>query len=165
MPHAFSCQHECIEHGHDTSVLLCMSFSCTPVGSELNVIPESGTTFGYSALTTPTGTPQSGIPTLGPSPLMRALSGSGIARLNRVGSNPLSDMNRHSLQQVCSSSSDLSGAAVSLLVTCTSCRCVKAEACMKVWLQCKHQPCLQQCDASVAALPIIPKMLFCKFSF
>ena len=34
------------------------------------------------------------------SPLVRGMSGSGLARLHRVGSIPLSDMNRHSLSQV-----------------------------------------------------------------
>ena len=84
------------------------------VGSELDVISESGSTFGNSAPTTPAGNPVGGVPTLGPSPLMRNLSGSGLKRLNRVGSNPLSEMNRRSLQQVYTSSSCLPAAAAAL---------------------------------------------------
>ena len=37
---------------------------------------------------------------MGTSPLVRGMSGSGLGRLHRVGSIPLSDMNRHSLSQV-----------------------------------------------------------------
>ncbi len=39
---------------------------------------------------------------LGPSPLVRGMSGSGLGRLQRVGSNPINDMNRHSFSQVLS---------------------------------------------------------------
>ena len=73
-------------------------------GPELEVISESGLTLGYSAPTISPGGPLGMSSTLGPSLLMRNLSGSGLGRLNRVGSNPLSDMSRHSLPQVCSSS-------------------------------------------------------------
>ncbi|KAL0031937.1 hypothetical protein WJX79_006910 [Trebouxia sp. C0005] len=50
----------------------------------------------------PSGTPNMppGSTLLGPSPLVRGMSGSGLGRLHRVGSNPINDINRRSFSQV-----------------------------------------------------------------
>lgn len=79
----------------------CTSFAGNVPGPELDVIPEArNNSIGSS--TPPMISP--GSPTHGPNVLMRNLSGSGLGRLHRVGSNALSDSSRHSLPQVCSSS-------------------------------------------------------------
>ena len=54
----------------------------------------------------PSGTPNMppGSTLLGPSPLVRGMSGSGLGRLHRVGSNPINDINRRSFSQVPSNS-------------------------------------------------------------
>lgn len=41
-----------------------------------------------------------GGPVLGMGLLIRGMSGTGLGRLHRVGSNPLNEMSRHSLPQV-----------------------------------------------------------------
>ena len=68
-------------------------------GPELDINSEAGSTIPYSAPASPSVSPE-GVPSLGPKTLMRGLSGAGLGRLHRVGSNPLNDMNRHSLPQV-----------------------------------------------------------------
>jgi len=71
-------------------------------GHDLGSIAEAGLGDTASPLPSPSWTPNMppGSALLGPSPLVRGVSGSGLGRLHRVGSNPLNDVNRHSFSQV-----------------------------------------------------------------
>ena len=71
-------------------------------GHDLGSIAEAGLGDTASPLPSPSWTPNMppGSALLGPSRLVRGVSGSGLGRLHRVGSNPLNDVNRHSFSQV-----------------------------------------------------------------
>ena len=82
-----------------------------------------------SPLPSPSWTPNMppGSTLLGPSPLVRGMSGSGLGRLQRVGSNPINDMNRHSFSQV------LTSRLIALVSASVLCACMYASvlcACM-----------------------------------
>lgn len=98
---------------------------------------------------TPNMTPVSAL--MGPSPLVRGMSGSGLGRLQRVGSNPINDMNRHSFSQVLASRL-VALVPPSLLYVCMHacvCLCMCMYVCMHV---CMHQSYLDKSWISAKAV-------------
>jgi len=132
-------------------------------GHDLGSIAEAGLGDTAIPLPSPSWTPNMapGATLLGPSPLVRGMSGSGLGRLHRVGSNPLNDMNRHSFSQVLSIRL-MALVSPSLLYACMHHSCMHHSFLGKSWLSAK--PVLVAVSSNTAD-ELLRAMLSITFSF